>query len=205
MAYICTHPTISVEVAALEVVRVVTLPRGTVRTPAELMVVDADPPKETLLALRTPPKELVVVAEVEVELAVIVRLPTTVEEAWETKPWEVKRPAEETVVLAVPPKAVLLAVNTPLKRAVLVAEVVVELPVTVKLPPVEMFVLMVVAASTASERTNKPNTTPRTTEMILVVLSLLIMFILKLFYFIYPTNMTIIPQSSRKGKRLTCG
>ena len=45
VAYICTHPAISVEVALFDVVRVVVFPTGTVRVPSDAIVVVAEPPK----------------------------------------------------------------------------------------------------------------------------------------------------------------
>ena len=63
----------------------------------------------------------------------------------------------------------------------------VEAPVTLRVPSVWTFVLIVVAALTISEMSRTPNTTLRITETILVTLSLLIIFILKLLL-IYPTN-----------------
>ena len=132
VAYICMHPTSSVEVAAFDVVLValVKVKRWSVvepltrRSPALLIVVVAEPPIERAFEVRAEPKNALVV----------------------------------------------------------VAEVVVELPVTVRFPSVAMFVLIVVTALAMSETTKTPNITARTTEIILVILSLLIKFIFNFYY-----------------------
>ena len=57
------------------------------RSPDELMVVVAVPPMEREFAVRRLAKKLVEVAEVVVELPVIKRLESMVDEAVEKKPW----------------------------------------------------------------------------------------------------------------------
>ena len=78
-------------------------------------------------------KKLVVVAFVAVALPVMLKFPITVDEAVEMKPWEVKRPAESMVVVAVWPTRRTLALNTDAKRLVEVALVVVERVIELKI------------------------------------------------------------------------